>query len=51
MADLTGGYEQGLLTLAVPVLGSAATLVAVHRYSEMRALRAVPLAPASEAVD
>jgi ACS family tartrate transporter-like MFS transporter len=51
MADLTGGYEQGLLTLAVPVLGSAATLVAVHRYSEMRALRAVPLAPVSETVD
>jgi len=51
MADWTGGYQQGLLTLAVPVLMSAGVIVAVHRYSEGLALRAVPFAPAPEVAD
>src|SRR5581483_6596081 len=45
MADLTGGYQQGLLTLAVPVLGAAAMIVAVRRYSEGLALQGVALRP------
>ena len=37
MADLTGGYQSGLLTLAAPVLASAALATVIHRYSERRA--------------
>jgi ACS family tartrate transporter-like MFS transporter len=51
MADLTGGYQQGLLTLALPVLGAAAMIVAVHRYSEGLAVRTLPLTPSPEAAE
>jgi MFS transporter, ACS family, tartrate transporter len=50
MADMTGGYQQGLLTLAVPVLGAAATIFAVNRYSERRTAEAIRIAPGREAV-
>jgi ACS family tartrate transporter-like MFS transporter len=51
MADLTGGYQQGLLTLAVPVVGSVVMIVAVHRYSAGLAVRAIPFVPEPEVAD
>jgi MFS transporter, ACS family, tartrate transporter len=51
MADWTGGYQQGLLTLAAPVLLAAGMVVVVHRYSEGLAVQAIRFAQAPEAVD
>ncbi len=49
MADLTGSYQRGLLTLAAPILFSAALMMIIHRYSERRALRMVAaVAPAAQ---
>lgn len=49
MADLTGGYQRGLLTLAAPILISASLMMVIHRYSERRALRMVTaVTPASQ---
>lgn len=51
MADMTGSYQEGLLTLAVPVLGAAVTIMAVNQYSKGLAAKAIRFAPRTEAVD
>lgn len=47
MADLTGGYQRGLLTMAIPVVMAAGLITAIHRYGERRALALVKLAEAA----
>jgi ACS family tartrate transporter-like MFS transporter len=41
MADLTGGFQRGLLTMALPVLMAAGLITAIHRYGRRRALAVV----------
>jgi MFS transporter, ACS family, tartrate transporter len=50
-ADLTGGLQRGLLTMAVPVVAAAGLMTAIHRYSEGRGrtMMASLVAPAVEA--
>jgi hypothetical protein len=50
--DLTGGFQHGLLTMALPVLAAAGLMTAIHRYSEGRARALVAtLALASAAAE
>jgi ACS family tartrate transporter-like MFS transporter len=35
--DLTGGFQRGLLTMAVPVVAAAGLITVIHRYGERRA--------------
>jgi ACS family tartrate transporter-like MFS transporter len=35
--DLTGGFQRGLLTMALPVMAAAGLMTVIHRYSEGRA--------------
>lgn len=46
--DRTGGFQRGLLALAVPVVAAAGLMTVIHRYSERRALRMVAIAPAPQ---
>ena len=39
--DLTGGFQRGLLTMAVPVVAAAGLMTVIHRYGERRAGLAV----------
>jgi ACS family tartrate transporter-like MFS transporter len=45
--DRTGGFQRGLLTMAVPVVAAAGLMTAIHRYGERRA-RAMILASIPE---
>jgi ACS family tartrate transporter-like MFS transporter len=45
--DQTGGFQRGLLTMAVPVVAAAGLMTAIHRYGERRA-RAMILASIPE---
>ncbi|HEX4036955.1 MAG TPA: MFS transporter [Acidobacteriaceae bacterium] len=47
MADLTGGFQRGLLTLAVPIMMAAGLIAVIHRYGKRRALALVLLAGAA----
>ncbi len=48
--DLTGGFQRGLLTIAVPVVGAAGLITVIHRYGEhrARAMMAGAMVPVAE---
>ncbi|MGA8108137.1 MAG: MFS transporter [Acidobacteriaceae bacterium] len=47
MTDLTGGYQRGLLTMAVPVVAAVGLITVIERYGARRALALVRLAGAA----
>ncbi len=49
-ADLTGGFQRGLLTMALPIVAAVGLMTAIHRYGESRAraMRANLVTPVAE---